>query len=235
MHLAGLILLIGATMAPALAAPRGNPGRMETLTGTVTAVDTTAGTVTLQYRSRGLAPAITLTVSATTPIILHSVVGPAQLLVGDNIQVAGIPIVLNAQAIKAGVDVRTGITPPPTPTNGGTTGGTTGTGGTTTPTLLPIAGASAAGTIKTIDPTTHQLTVVLADNTTIITVNVPADLQINRTDKVDLTGVKVGDLANATVLVQGRTGLATLTALEVMAPPATTTPTTTPTPPANGG
>ncbi|MBW3625592.1 MAG: hypothetical protein KY468_19530 [Armatimonadetes bacterium] len=101
------LLLCSTAISTAFAQsnPRGGvsgPGGVRHLTGSVVSVDATAGTLTLQAQVGPQAKAVTLAVSAATPVHRFTTVGISGLAVGDQVEVMGIPLNIQAQAIRSG-------------------------------------------------------------------------------------------------------------------------------------
>ena len=221
-------VLLGSVMvsASSYAQMRFGPRAHMALVGTVTAVNTTANTITIQPTFRLFATTVTVSVPATAQIVRFSSTTLAGLKQGDEIRVNGLPLAIQAASILA--------TTPPAPLAG--TGGTSGTGGTTTPPPAPRASAFAVATVVSVDTTKNQISATLADGTP-ITINVPAGIQIQRRDNVALSAVQVGDLAQAFVSYGFGAVQPTLVQMVVTQPPAppatgTTGGTTPPPPPA---
>jgi len=236
---AGLALLAAILILPAIAAPRGSRGgfgfgRSREITGAVSAVNSTANTLSVQANVRALTVPITLLVPPTVPITRISTTGLAGLKVGDTVEVSGLPVAIQAAAIRA-----SSLASPPsgttssgtTSTTGGATspGPTTAGSGTTTGAAVtprPRAAAQAVGTVQSVDPTKNQVVAKLADGT-LVTVTAPADLLVTREDQVILAGAQVGDRVRAEVTIDSA-GNYTAVALELIAvPPAPMGGTTT--------
>jgi hypothetical protein len=234
-YTAGVIALASAFIIPAFAGgrgggPMGGPGRpgdrggwWRGLTGTVSSVNASGNSLSVTANVGHATPPVTLSVPATVPILRYSSVGIAGLKVGDSIRVSGLPLTLQATAIDASSVVSTSTT-------SGTTGTTT-TGSATSSTAGgpnlrddgpgPRSGASAVGTVQSVDTTNSKVVVTLADGTA-VTVNVPADLQITRQDQVTLADVQAGDLLQARVTSDSSGNLTAIT-LELKAAAATVT------------
>jgi hypothetical protein len=229
-RVAGIVAIASALLIPTLAGARGGPGGgpggrgwWRGLAGTVSAVNASGNSLTVTAKVGNTTTPITLAVPATVPILRYTSVGLSGLKVGDSIRVSGLPLVIQAAQIDASSVV-------PASTSGTTTSGTT-TGTTAGPEMNdpghpgPRNGASAVGTVQSVDTTNSKVVVTLSDGTA-VTVNVPADLQITRQDQVTLADVQVGDLLQARVTSDSSGNLTAIT-LEVKAAAATTTGTTT--------
>ena len=186
--LAGLAL--GTTaLAQAPGGPGGNAGRYAA--GAVTAVDATAGTITVTVRRTGASE--TLKVASGTPIATQATVAVSDLKVGDQIQVSGVPTSISAAQIVAG-DVPAGF---PAPIGGGPGGPGAGPGGggqNGGGLGAPPAPAYATATGKVT--ATSPMTIALSSGVT-LTLTPTADAKISRITTQTLANIKVGDQVSA--------------------------------------
>ena len=194
----------------------------QTVVGTVTAVNAANKTITIQTTIRGLPSKVTLSVDPSAQIVRHSTTSISGLKEGDQIEVAGMPLVIQASKLWASA---------PSPAAGASAGGAGGTANPSkaVPSLRPDAEARAVGTVKSVDVDKRQAVIVLPDGKTEVTVVVPADLKVERRDVVTLDKVQVGDKARARVKFSFG-GQAVIVALEVFEAQASAT-----TPSAAGG
>ena len=200
LNLLGTVVLAGLTLgttalaqAPGGGGQGGNAGRYAA--GAVTAIDTTAGTITVTVRRTGASE--TLKVAAGTPIATQATVAIADLKVGDQIQVSGVPTNISASQIVAG-DVPTGF--PPVgggpggpgagPGGGGQGGGQNGGQGGGAP--GQPAYATATGKVTATSP----MTIALSSGVT-LTLTPTADARISRITTQTLANIKVGDQVSA--------------------------------------
>ena len=200
LNLLGTVVLAGLTLGttalaqvPGGGGQGGNAGRYAA--GAVTAIDTTAGTITVTVRRTGASE--TLKVAAGTPIATQATVAIADLKVGDQIQVSGVPTNISASQIVAG-DVPTGF--PPVgggpggpgagPGGGGQGGGQNGGQGGGAP--GQPAYATATGKVTATSP----MTIALSSGVT-LTLTPTADARISRITTQTLANIKVGDQVSA--------------------------------------
>lgn len=188
--LAGLTLSTPFSTTALAQAPGGQGGAGRYATGAVTAVDATAGTITVTVRRTGASQ--TLKVAAGTPIATQATVAVSDLKVGDQIQVSGVPTNISAAQIVAG-DAPTGFPPlgggPGGP--GGLGAGNPGAGGPGGAAPAP-AYATATGKITATSP----LTISLSSGIT-LTMTPTADAKVSRITTQTMAGIKVGDRVSA--------------------------------------
>lgn len=207
-------LLVGAVASAGAAWPLIWGWRYQMVTGTVTAVNAANSTITIQTTIRGLPSTVTLSVDPSARIVRHSSTSISGLKEGDQIEVAGLPLVIQASKLCASA---------PSPAAGAPAGGVGGAANPNkaAPLLRPDAEARAVGTVKSVDVEKKQVVIVLPDGKTEVTVVVPADLKVERRDVVTLDKVRVGDTAHARVKF-GAGGQAVVVALEVFEAQAST-------------
>ncbi|MGQ9697210.1 MAG: hypothetical protein ACUVRO_04370 [Armatimonadota bacterium] len=182
--------------------------RIQTLAGTVTAVDAANKTLTVETTARWFPSTVTFTVDPSAVIVRHYSTPLSGLRPGDEVEVAGLPLAIKAEKLRAS-------TPPVTQAPAvGTSETASATSEATVPALK--AHARAVGTVKSVDTEKRQVIVSLADGTE-VTVTVPADLKVQRRDIVSLADVKVRDTVHARVVLSW-TGRATAVSLEVFEP-----------------
>ena len=209
----GIVLLVGAVASAGQAWPPVWGWRSQVVIGTVTAVNAQNNTITVQTTIGWFPTTVTLTVDPSAQIVRHFSTPLLGLKVGDQIEVSGLPLTIQAAKLRAS-------TPPPaTTTPAGDTGGTPSAGSAATAPPQVSAKAYAVGTVKSVDLEKGQVVVVLADGKTEVTVTVPADLKVERRDVVKLADVQVGDTAHARVRPKA-IGQVVVVALEVWEAPA---------------
>lgn len=178
--------------------------------GTVTAVDTSANTITLTPRGGGSDQIIQ--VPAGTSVISQAPTTVSSLKVGEQVRVSGIPTTITASQIVAG-SLPAGIGGPggggrggqfggPGGGFGGQRGAQGGPGGANGG--RPGAGGGPGGSTMTITASVlslNPLTLIAPDNTR-ITLKMASDAKISRLSTIAIGGVKVGDQVIAT----GQTG-----------------------------
>lgn len=208
----GIAILVGATASASMAWPPfwGWGWRSPVIVGTVTAVNAQNSTLTLQTTIGWFPTTVTLTVDPSAQIIRHFSTPLSGLKVGDQVEVAGLPLAIQADRLRAST--------PPAPAPTGETGGTPSTTEGTTTSAQLGARAHARGTVKSVDVEKKQVVVTLADGKTEVTVTVPEDLKVERRDVVKLSDVQVGDRARARVTLKG-IGQVVAVALEVWESP----------------
>jgi hypothetical protein len=228
----GTSLLIGALAVPAIAAaPAKKNLRTRDLVGSVSAVNATANTITLQVKIGILTASATLVADPTAEIIRHSIAGLSSLKAGDTLQVVGLPLSISAKALSAG-NLLNSQTSDQTGSASGS-GGSAATG-TAASAPKPIGGAYAQGVIKSIDAASGQILLNLADGTP-VTVTAATDIALSRIDQVTAAGVQVGDLAHVRVSIDSAGNLHILSMELQAAKPTATTGGTTGGGSSNGG
>lgn len=191
------LLLAPITMSPAQAqAPQGGfggPGgggqggfgrRAPFAYGTVTAVDSGAGTITISGRGGG--PDQTIQTQGTTKFVSQVVAAVSDLKKGDTIQVQGVPTGITASSLSIGNSPLTGLGGPGGGFGGPPSGGGGGFGGPgATP---PPATASATGIVTSTSPLTISLS-----STASLTLKMASDAKVTKYSTVTLSSIKVGD------------------------------------------
>lgn len=159
--------------------------------GSVTAVDSGAGTITLASQFGGGSQ--TIQTQGTTQITTQTTALVSDLKVGDKVQVQGVPTGLTASALAIGTS------PFPAGGFGGPGGGRGGAGaaGTTGAATAPQAFAMASGTVASLSP----LTITLSPSAT-LTLKMDPSAKVTRYSTLALSAVKVGDR----VMAMGTTG-----------------------------
>ncbi len=191
---AAALLLAPLTMHPALAqGPQGGfggpggggPGgfnrRPPFAYGTVTAVDTGAGTITIAGRGGG--PDQTIQTQGTTQIVSQVTAAVSDLKKGDTIQVQGVPTGITASSVTIGQSPLSGLGGPggPPPPPGGGNGG--GNGSAAAP-----ATAYATGTVTGTSPLTISLS-----STASLTLKMDPNAKVTKFTPATLSTIKVGD------------------------------------------
>ena len=206
---ASVALALLALNAAALAAPAhpdasrgaGGSGHSPALTGTITSIDTAAGTITVTPAS-GTASVIALT--SSTEIVGHETIAASAIALGDTLEVAGIPLTLQATSI---LDNHLSS---PTPT-GGTTG-TTPSGGGSTPgtSAAPVSGTlRVMGVVTALSPP-----VIEVDSSFSIALSVTSSTTFAEVLPLTAAQLTAGETVRA-VVVKGSTGTLTAVRLDV--------------------
>ena len=154
--------------------------------GTVTAVDSASGTLTLSSRFGGQ-PEVIQT-EATTKILSQGTATLSDLKVGDQIQIQGIPTGISASSVTIGQsplpNFGGGPRPGGGPGNGGPGNGRPGENGSP-----PVKGqASASGIVTSVRP----LTISLGQGIS-VTLTLAATAKVTKFTPVSLSSIKVGD------------------------------------------
>lgn len=200
-------LLASALVALSLGAPvlaqgpgGGGPGggggggqrRMPFAFGAVSAVDATAGTITITPQFGGNGPQ-TIKVGQDAQITTQTTVTVADLKVGDQIAVQGVPTGITASQIIAG-------TPPAgMPGAGGPRGGGGarngggGNGGNANGSIVPQSYAMATGTIKALPTAANGPLVISMGTDVTLSLTVPSTAKITKYATLTLAGIKTGD------------------------------------------
>lgn len=181
-------------------------GRLPFAVGTVSAVDSAAGTVTLTPTFGGGAGQ-TVRVSDTTRIVGMTDSTVAGLKVGDTVQVRGVPTGIVAAQITAGdsADAPGAADAPMADPFGGHPNGPAGARG------IPGASAQATGKITNLSP----LTVALPGGTS-VTLQAAPDVHVSRSRTEKVGDIKVGDRLTASGQ-SGDDGVLTATRIRVNA------------------
>ncbi len=150
--------------------------------GTVTAVDSGAGIVTIAGRGGG--PDQTIQTQGTTQIISQATASVSDLKKGDTIQVQGVPTGITASSVSIGQSPLAGLGGPggpggPPPGGGGGNGG----GAAAAPAM-----AYATGTVTGTNPLTISLS-----STASMTLKMDPNAKVTKYTPVTLSTVKVGD------------------------------------------
>ena len=150
--------------------------------GTVTAVDTAAGTITVASQFGGGSQ--TIQTQGTTQITSQADAKVSDLKVGDQVQVQGVPTGITASTLTIGQS--------PFPTGRGGFGGNRPGGGapsTTPPTSTPLpATAMAMGTVSSTNPL-----VIALSSTVSMTLKLDATAKVTKYTALPLSSIKVGD------------------------------------------
>ena len=175
----------------------GEPGRRPPFaTGTVTAVDSASGTLTLSSPFGG--PPQVIQTSAATKILSQGTAALSDLKVGDQVQVQGVPTGISASSVTIGqspLPFGGGRGPGgpggrgpggPGGPGGGGPGGFGGPGGNGGPQVK--GQASANGTVTSVKPLTISLGTGIS-----VTLTLAAAAKVTRFSPVLLSSIKVGD------------------------------------------
>jgi hypothetical protein len=152
--------------------------------GTVTAVDTGAGTITISGRGGGADQ--TIQTQGTTQIVSQVAASVSDLKKGDMIQVQGVPTGITASSLSIGQSPLAGLGGP----GGGGFGGPGGPpppGGGTGAAAAP-ATASATGTVTGTSPLTISLS-----STASLTLKMDPNAKVTKYMPVTVSTIKVGD------------------------------------------
>jgi len=161
---------------------RGGNRRAPFAFGTVSAVDTGAGTITVTSQFGGGTQ--TIQTQGTTQIVSQAAAQVSDLKVGDKVQVQGIPTGITASALSIGASPfanlgGNGGAPPPAGGNGG---------GAPPAPAAPQSFAMAAGTVTSTNP----LTVKVSDSVS-LTLKMDPTAKVTKYTPVNLSAIKVGD------------------------------------------
>ena len=162
--------------------------------GTVTAVDSAAGTITVSSPFGGEVQ--TVQTQSTTKIVSQSVAAVSDLKVGDQVQIQGIPTGISASSVTIGQSPlpNPGGRGPGGPGNGGPgggpgNGGPGGPGGGSGNGTPPVKGqAYATGTVSSTKP----LTITLGQGIS-VTLTLAASAKVTKYTPLLLSSIKVGD------------------------------------------
>ena len=167
--------------------------------GAITAVDTAAGTITINSQFGGGAPQV-IKVGADSSVVTQTDTTVADLIVGDQVQVSGMPTGITVSQITVGT--------PPAGLPGGP-GGRGGPGGPGGPgggggnaagggAPAPQGYAMANGTVKTLPTTADpQLSIALGPDVQ-LSLKIAPNAKITRYKTLSLADLKVGDQIIAT-------------------------------------
>ncbi|MBV9849356.1 MAG: hypothetical protein JO250_06690 [Armatimonadetes bacterium] len=155
------------------------PGRPPVAFGTVSAVDAGAATLTLTTPDGGSQK---VSVASDAQIVTQKTIGVADLQVGDQVQVRGVPTGITASAITDGQPPKMGPPPGFGPGGPGRMPPPGGPGG------RPGTFAVATGKVTAASP----LTITISDGVT-LTVQTATDAKITEFTPLKLGDVKVGD------------------------------------------
>lgn len=198
---AGTVALLGAAalisgpmLAPAAHAQQGGfggPGggqggggfnrRPPFAFGTVTAVNSGAGTITISGRGGG--PDQTIQTQGTTSIVTQTTAAVSDLKKGDTIEVQGFPTSLTASSVTIGQSPFASLGGP-----GGPPSGIPGGGASASGTIPATASATAKGTVTGTSPLTISLSSV-----TSLVLKMDPNAKVTKYATVALSSVKVGD------------------------------------------
>ncbi len=176
-------------------------GRAPFAFGAISSVDTNAGTITLTGRGGG-APQI-ITVGTDTQLVSQSDTTVADLKVGDQVQVQGVPTGITASQLTVGT-APAGL---PGAGGGGFGGGRPGGGGNPggggAPGAAPVQGfATATGTIKTLPTANDAHLAISLGPDAVLYLKMAPGAKISKYTTLKLTDLKAGDQVIAT----GQTG-----------------------------
>ncbi len=152
--------------------------------GTVTAVDSGAGTITISGRGGG--PDQTIQTQGTTSIVTQTTAAVSDLKKGDTIEVQGMPTGITASSVTIGQSPFAGLGGPGGPGGpggGGPGGGFGGPGAAAAP-----ATASAKGTVTGTSPLTISLS-----STASLVLKMDPSAKVTKYTTETLSAVKVGD------------------------------------------
>jgi len=178
---------------------QGRGGPAPFANGIITALDASAGRITLRAQQGEQSQIVE--VASGTPIVSQVTVTVADLQVGDQVQVQGMPTEITASALTIG-QMPPGFGGGPGgfggpggggqggPPGGGGPGGQGGPGGR--PQGGPPAFASATGKVTSTSP----LTIALSGDVS-VTLKLASNAKITRIKTVDLSSLKVGDRITA--------------------------------------
>jgi hypothetical protein len=152
--------------------------------GTVSAVDSGAGTITITSQFGGATQ--TIQTQGMTQIVSQSTAAVADLQKGDKIQVQGVPTGITASALTIGQSPFAGLGGPGGPPPG--QGAPPPAGGPGAPPAAGPASATATGTVTSLSP----LTISLSDTTSLV-LKLAANAKVTKYTTVTLSAVKVGD------------------------------------------
>lgn len=176
---------------------RGGGGRAPFAQGAITAVDTNAGTVTIASRFGGNAPQV-IAVGMDAQIVSQTDTTAADLKVGDQVMVQGVPTGITASQLTVGVP------PVGLPGAGGFGGRFGGPGGRGNPGgggngAAPVQGfASATGTIKTLPNANDAHLAISLGPDALLYLKMAPGAKITKYTTLRLTDLKVGDQIVAT-------------------------------------
>lgn len=159
--------------------------------GTVSAVDTAAGTLTLTPNNGGEAQTVKLGPAAT--VMTQETIPVSRLRVGENVRVTGVPVTITASQIVAG-DLPTGL-----PGGGRRVGANAQPGGAgAQPGGLRRTGAASGTTTMSASVLSlNPLTLSVGDNVA-VALKLAPDAKVSRISSTTLGQVKVGDQIVAT-------------------------------------
>ncbi len=151
--------------------------------GTVTSVDTGAGTITIAGRGGG--PDQTIQTQGTTQIVSQVAAAVSDLKKGDTIQVQGVPTGITASSVSIGQSPLSGMGGPGGGPGGPPPGGNNGGGNG--PGAAP-AMAYATGTVTGTSPLTISLS-----STASLTLKMDPNAKVTKYTLVTVSAIKVGD------------------------------------------
>lgn len=168
----------------------GGPRRMPFAMGAVTNMDAAAGTITITPQFGGNGPQ-TIKVGSDIQITTLTTVAVADLKVGDQIAVQGVPTGITATQIIAGT-APAGL---PGGGGGGPRGGGPGGngGGNAAAGAASQSYALATGTIKTLPLTATDPLVISMGTDVTLSLTVPTTAKVSKYNTLALGSVKVGD------------------------------------------
>ena len=179
----------------------GGPGGGLLITGTITAVDTTADTITVTPTGGGTASVISIT--SNTNLIGHQTIAASAIALGDTLEVTGIPLAVQATSI---VDNHL-----PAPTSTGTSTGTTSSSGSSSGTAPTPGTLRIVGVVTALVPPTIEVA-----NTFSLALTVTTSTTFGEVLPLTFSQLAVGETVRAVATKSGTT----LTAVSVDAAPA---------------
>lgn len=154
--------------------------------GTVSAIDTGAGTITISGRGGG--PDQTVQTQGTTRIVTQAVAAVSDLKKGDTIEVQGVPTGITASSVTIGQSPLSGLGGPGGGGGGGF-GGPGGGGGFGGPSAAAApAAANATGTVTSTSPLTISLS-----STASLVLKMDPSAKVTKYTTATLSSIKVGD------------------------------------------
>ena len=152
--------------------------------GTVTAIDTGAGTITISGRGGDQ----TIQTQGTTQFVSQVAASVSDLKKGDTIEVQGVPTGITASTLTIGQSPLTGLGGPGGPPPGGGPGAPPPPGGGPGGSGAAPAMASATGTVTSTSPLTISLS-----STATLTLKLDPSAKVTKYSTVQISAVKVGD------------------------------------------
>lgn len=178
------------------------------VTGTITAIDATAGTITITPAG-GTATTIALTTA--TVLVGHEAISGSSIALGDTLEVSGIPLSLQVSGVTDD-HVNTASSPGTTTTTAAAAGtpATAAAAGTTMPASAVPGTLRVRGTVSSLNPPT-----ITINNSFSLALSVSSGTAYSESVSITASQLAVGDTVVAQV--SGRSTL-TATKLDVTAP-----------------